>query len=102
MKTKKEISLIVLNYNGRAHLEEYFTSVYKQSLVPDEIIMMDNMSTDGSIEFVKQKSDELSRSILRHDPHKVAKTIWEYMNRNERIRDVVKDTIREAKDLIIY
>ncbi|OGK13365.1 hypothetical protein A3A93_03345 [Candidatus Roizmanbacteria bacterium RIFCSPLOWO2_01_FULL_38_12] len=55
MKTKKEISLIVLNYNGRAHLEEYFTSVYKQSLVPDEIIMMDNMSTDGSIEFVKQK-----------------------------------------------
>lgn len=46
-------SLIVLNYNGQVHLKEYFDSVYKQTLLPDEVIMMDNASTDNSVLFVK-------------------------------------------------
>jgi len=50
---RKTVSLIVLNYNGKQHLGEYFESVYRQTLIPDEVIMMDNLSTDGSREFVK-------------------------------------------------
>lgn len=51
--TNKNVSLIVLNYNGKKHLEEYFNSVFNQTLLPDEIIMLDNSSTDDSINYVK-------------------------------------------------
>ncbi len=52
--TKKTVSLIVLNYNGVKHLKEYFTSVFNQTVVPDEVIMLDNLSTDGSSEYVEK------------------------------------------------
>ena len=45
---RKKVSLIVLNYNGKEHLKEYFTSVFKQTNLPDEVVMFDNLSTDGS------------------------------------------------------
>ncbi len=54
-----KISLIVLNYNGKKHLKEYFTSVFKQTLIPDEIIMMDNASTDDSIEYTRKNFPEV-------------------------------------------
>ncbi|MFA9288575.1 MAG: glycosyltransferase family 2 protein [Weeksellaceae bacterium] len=50
-----KVSLIVLNYNGIDMLEEYFTSVFAQTRVPDEIIMLDNASVDGSREYVQKK-----------------------------------------------
>lgn len=52
---KKMLSLVVLNYNGLHHLREYFTSLFSQTLLPDEIMMFDNLSTDGSREFVAKK-----------------------------------------------
>ena len=52
---KKTISLIVLNYNGLQHLDDYFTSVFSQTLLPNEVIMFDNLSQDGSREFVRKK-----------------------------------------------
>lgn len=54
VNNKKTVSLIVLNYNGLKHLKEYFSSVYEQTLIPDEIIMMDNLCVDGSRDFVKK------------------------------------------------
>ncbi len=54
-KKQKTISLIVVNYNGREHLDEYFTSVFSQTRVPDEVIMFDNLCTDGSRAFVGKK-----------------------------------------------
>ncbi|PJE61284.1 hypothetical protein COU87_05365 [Candidatus Roizmanbacteria bacterium CG10_big_fil_rev_8_21_14_0_10_39_12] len=55
VQKKKTISLIVLNYNGRHLLDEYFTSVFSQTRVPEEVIMFDNLCTDGSREFVRKK-----------------------------------------------
>lgn len=52
---KNKISLIVLNYNGVHLLNDYFTSVFSQTLIPDEIIMFDNLDSDGSRDFVKKK-----------------------------------------------
>ncbi len=48
------ISLIVLNYNGREHLQTCFSSIFAQSLLPDEIFLMDNGSTDGSLVFMSK------------------------------------------------
>ena len=49
-------SIIVLNYNGKEHLEECFSSILKINYPKDryEIIMVDNGSSDGSVEFVKR------------------------------------------------
>ncbi len=55
VRRKKTISLIVLNYNGKPLLDEYFTSVFSQTLIPDEVIMFDNLCTDGSREFVRKE-----------------------------------------------
>ncbi|HRN69639.1 MAG TPA: glycosyltransferase family 2 protein [Candidatus Woesebacteria bacterium] len=49
-----KLSLIVLNYNGVHLLQEYFDSVFKQTLLPDEIIMLDNNSSDDSVAFVEK------------------------------------------------
>lgn len=51
---KKKISLVVLNYNGIHLLKGYFDSLFKQTLLPDEIIMLDNNSSDDSVDFVKK------------------------------------------------
>jgi GT2 family glycosyltransferase len=53
-KDKPTVSLIVLNYNGRQHLYECFKSIFRQSKIPDEVILFDNDSIDGSIEYVKK------------------------------------------------
>lgn len=49
-----KISLVVLNYNGIHLLKEYFDSLFNQTLIPDEIIMLDNNSSDDSVSFVKK------------------------------------------------
>ena len=51
---RKTVSLIVLNYNGRELLKDYFDSVYNQTMKPDEIIMFDNLCTDGSRKYVRE------------------------------------------------
>jgi hypothetical protein len=47
------ISVIVTNYNGRKFLADCLDSVLSQTLKPTEIFVVDNASTDGSVEFLK-------------------------------------------------
>ncbi len=63
----KKISLIVINYNGRKHLGEYFRSVFKQTLIPDEILMIDNASTDDSIEYVRRYFPQVNIIANKHN-----------------------------------
>ena len=42
------VSVVVANWNGRAHLEKCFTSIAAQTYPAVEIILVDNGSTDGS------------------------------------------------------
>lgn len=50
-----KISLIVVNYNGKHLLKDYFDCVNNQTRFPDEIILFDNCSRDGSAEYVRKK-----------------------------------------------
>lgn len=55
---KNFISMIIVNYNGKNLLKEAIDSVkksVKKSIVNAEIILLDNASTDGSVEFVRKK-----------------------------------------------
>lgn len=48
------ISVLIVNYNGRALLEECFRSLERQTFRDFETVMVDNASRDGSIEFVRE------------------------------------------------
>lgn len=53
MASSPLVSVIVVNWNGKGHLEDCFTSLSFQTYTPLEIIMVDNGSGDGSVEYVK-------------------------------------------------
>lgn len=46
------VSIVILNFNGIRHLDELMKSVTNQDYTNLEIIVVDNGSTDGSIEFL--------------------------------------------------
>ena len=47
------VSIIVVNYNGKHFLKDCLTSILHASYPNMEIILVDNGSNDGSVEFVK-------------------------------------------------
>jgi len=47
------VSIIIVNWNGKDHLEKCIPSVLKNSYQNFEIIVIDNGSTDGSIEYLR-------------------------------------------------
>jgi GT2 family glycosyltransferase len=53
------ISVVVLNWNGYQVLDNCLKSLYDQTYRPLEIIVVDNASTDGSVDFVRQKFQDV-------------------------------------------
>lgn len=51
-KENKFVTVIVLNWNGKRFLEKCISSLLDQNYVTYEILLVDNASTDGSVEFV--------------------------------------------------
>ena len=58
------VSLIIPNWNGREILGTCLDAVRLQSLVPHEVIVVDNGSTDGSEEFIRQNYPEVHLILL--------------------------------------
>lgn len=54
------ISVVVLNWNGKQTIEKCLTSLYQQTYCPLEIIVVDNASTDGSVDLVKDKFPDVT------------------------------------------
>ena len=50
-----ETSVIIVNLNGREHLEACLNSLFRQTYSDCDVVLVDNGSTDGSIEFVKTR-----------------------------------------------
>lgn len=51
-------SVIVINWNGRRYLEDCLTALRTQTWPHREVILVDNGSTDGSIEYVSEAFPE--------------------------------------------
>jgi GT2 family glycosyltransferase len=47
------ISALIVNYNGLTFIGDLLTSLQRQTLTPDEIVVVDNASTDGSVDFLR-------------------------------------------------
>ncbi|MEF3280993.1 MAG: glycosyltransferase family 2 protein [Elusimicrobiota bacterium] len=48
-----KVSIIIVNYNGKDYLKGCIESVLKQEYDDFNVIIVDNASTDGSVEFIK-------------------------------------------------
>lgn len=55
MTSRPEISIIVVTWNGREHLDACLTAVAAQRDVEAETILVDNASTDGTGDFVRAR-----------------------------------------------
>lgn len=49
------VSVIIVNWNGKHHLQRCLSAVLAQTYSNFEVILVDNGSTDGSVEFVSQE-----------------------------------------------
>ena len=47
------ISVVITTYNAGKHLEKQLDSLRTQSLIPDEVLIFDDGSTDGTVDFIK-------------------------------------------------
>ena len=52
--SKTKIAIIIVCYNGRDYLPDCLNSLKKQSLEPDQIIIVDNASTDQSVDYISE------------------------------------------------
>jgi len=59
------VSIIVLNWNGKQYLETCLSSLLRQKYPDIEIIFVDNGSTDGSVELVRNKYPSVI--VIAHD-----------------------------------
>jgi len=53
------ISVVVCNYQGAEHLPPCLEALRAQTLTPDEVIVVDNASTDGSVQLVRERFPEV-------------------------------------------
>ncbi|MBL0107014.1 MAG: glycosyltransferase family 2 protein [Ignavibacteria bacterium] len=60
-------SVIIVNYNGRSFLRECIDSLMKQTFTDFEIIFVDNNSSDGSYEFMKENYNSENISLIRSE-----------------------------------
>jgi GT2 family glycosyltransferase len=53
--SNSSVSVIVVTWNGRHHLETCLPALIGQTLLPDEVIVVDNGSDDGTAEWLKDE-----------------------------------------------
>lgn len=54
MHNYPSVAIVILNWNGRFHLESFLPSVYNSTYPNLEFVVGDNASTDDSIDFIKE------------------------------------------------
>jgi hypothetical protein len=60
---RPSISVIIVNYNGKKFLSNCLNSIFRQTYFPFEVIMVDNASHDGSVEYVQQNFPDVKMLI---------------------------------------
>lgn len=79
------ISIVLATYNGEKYLREQIDSVLAQTLMPDEIIVSDDGSTDGTWDILEEYKNRnpslfhLYHNVGRHGPHANFKWAFQYV-----------------------
>lgn len=59
-----DISVIIVNYNGEKYLKNCLNSLLNQTIDNFEVIVVDNGSTDSSVQFLKDFKDERVKTVF--------------------------------------
>lgn len=62
-----DVTIVIPNYNGVAYLDACLRSVWKQSGVSIEVIVVDNGSTDGSRELIREQFPKCQLVCLKQN-----------------------------------
>ena len=84
------VSVVLQNYNGKAHLEKWLNSVLNVDYPNIEVILVDDASTDDSLEFLSKISESDSRLKVIRNQERVGISAGRNVG------------IREAKGKYIY
>lgn len=90
MKHKHTLSVLVPNYNYAHYLERYIDEILEQSRPPDEVIVVDDASTDNSVEVI--------RALARKD----SRIRWFRNERNLGVVGSLNRALHEATGEYIY
>ena len=63
----QHVAVVILNWNGRAHLETYLPSVLEHTLEEAEVWVADNGSTDDSLAWLEVNHPEVRTISLGHN-----------------------------------
>lgn len=63
----KRISLAIATYNGANYLSELLNSLINQTVLPDEIIVVDDKSIDDTVLILKEYSSKLPIKIFENE-----------------------------------
>ena len=64
MKQNKTISVVMCTYNGASrHLREQLDSIFAQTLLPGEIVVQDDCSTDDTMEVLREYADRAPEGV---------------------------------------
>jgi glycosyltransferase involved in cell wall biosynthesis len=51
---KKTVGVVLATFNGEAFLDEQLTSIFKQTILPDTVVIVDDCSADGSFRIAEE------------------------------------------------
>jgi GT2 family glycosyltransferase len=56
---ERRIAVVILNWNGREYLARFLSSVVRHSAGMADVVVVDNASTDGSVDFLRTEHPEV-------------------------------------------
>lgn len=71
------VSVVIPNYNGEMYLKACMESLMEQSLKADEIIIVDNASTDESVKYIKNRYSNIVKLICLEKNYGFSKAVNE-------------------------
>ena len=77
------VSIVIPNYNGKKFLEACINSLINQTLQPQEIIIVDNDSKDGSIEYIEDNFKDKVTLICLDKNYGFSKAVNEGIKRSK-------------------
>ncbi len=78
-----KISVIMSNYNGEKKLSQTIESILKQTLQEFELIIIDDGSSDNSIEIIKKYNDERIKLIINENNLGLTKNLIKGVNQSK-------------------
>jgi GT2 family glycosyltransferase len=82
--SQPSVAVVILNWNGKHHLEQFLPSVLATTYSNCKIIVADNASTDGSVDYLQQHFPQVELILLKEN-HGFAKGY------NEALKEVSAD-----------